>query len=97
MNIKPDQLRRIPFNWENAQAISAEPFAEPEQASIIKIASNNNETVQFVIVEKEPHLVLGRKDLGIQFHMGSDETNKLLLIEGVDTNNEVNSPALELN
>ena len=97
MNIKPDQLRRIPFNWENAQAISAEPFTEPEQASIIKIASNNNETVQFVIVEKEPHLVLGRKDLGIQFHMGSDETNKLLLIEGVDTNNEVNSPALELN
>lgn len=97
LDIKPEQLRRIPFNWENAMAISAEPFKEPESASIIKITSTDNQVIQYVLVEKEPHLVLGRKDLGIQFHMGSDETDKLLLIENTKTNNESRLPGLELN
>ena len=96
IDIKPDQLKRIPFNWENAMAISAEPFAEPEDPTVIRITSEDNEVIQYVLVEKEPHLVLGRKDLGIQFHMGSDETNKLLLIEGMETEKEA-EPVLELN
>lgn len=96
MDIKPEQLKRIPFNWENAQAISAEPFKRPEKAATIKINSSENKQIQYVIVDKEPHLVLGRKDLGIQFHMGSDETNKLLLIENTDMSEEIESPGLEL-
>lgn len=97
MDIKPEQLKRIPFNWENAQAISAEPFKQPEAAAIIKINSSENKQIQYVIVKKEPHLVLGRKDLGIQFHMGSDETNKLLLIENTELSEKIESPGLELN
>jgi hypothetical protein len=96
MDIKPDQLKRIPFNWENALAISAEPFKQPEAAATIKINSTDNKQIQYVIVSKEPHLVLGRKDLGIQFHMGSDETNKLLLIENTDMSEETETPGLQL-
>lgn len=97
MDIKPGQLKRIPFNWENALAISAEPFKQPEDAATIKINSTENKQIQYVIVEKEPHLVLGRKDLGIQFHMGSDETSKLLLIENTDMSEKIEAPGLELN
>ncbi len=97
MDIKPEQLKRIPFNWENVQAISAEPFKQPEAAATIKINSTENKQIQYVIVEKEPHLVLGRKDLGIQFHMGSDETSKLLLIENTELSEKIESPGLELN
>lgn len=84
MDISPDQLKRIIFNWENASAISADKYEaaeSPEAESIIKISSSNNESVLFIIVSTEPHLILGRKDLGIQYHMGSDETGRLLLIE----------------
>ncbi len=97
LDIKPEQLKRIPFNWENAQAISAEPFKQPEEAATIKINSTENKQIKYVIVEKEPHLVLGRKELGIQFHMGSDETSKLLLIENTDISEKIESPGLELN
>jgi len=100
MDISPDQLKRIIFNWENASAISAdkyEPVESSEPESVIKISSNNNESIRFVIVSSEPHLILGRKDLGIQFHMGSDETEKLLLIESVDINAEAEPIGLELN
>jgi hypothetical protein len=100
MDISPDQLKRIIFSWENASAISVdkyEPVESSEPDSIIKISSNNNESIRFVIVSSEPHLILGRKDLGIQFHMGSDETEKLLLIESVDINAEAEPIGLELN
>ena len=97
MDIKPDQLRRIPFNWENVQAISAEPFKQPQESSSIKVTSTDNKVIEYELVAKEPHLVLGRKDLGIQFHMGSDETNKLLLVEGIDESKKSEAPMLELN
>ncbi len=100
MNISPDQLKRIIFSWENASAISAEkyePVESSEPASTIKVLSSNNESIQFVIVSTDPHLILGRKDLGIQLHMGSDETKKLLLIEGEDTSEEAEPVGLELN
>ena len=96
MDIKPEQLKRIPFNWENAQAISAEAFKQPEETASIKINSSENKQIQYVIVKKEPHLVLGRKDLGIQFHMGSDQTSKLLLIENTELSEDIESPGLEL-
>lgn len=98
MDIKPDQLQRIVFNWENAVAISVEKF-EPIEASpdaVIQISSLINEPISFVIVSTDPHIVLGRNDLGVQFHLGSDETRKLLLIEGEDINDEAEMPRLEL-
>ena len=53
MDIKPDQLRRIPFNWESAKAISAEPFKQPEESSSIKITSTNNKVIEYVLVVKD--------------------------------------------
>jgi uncharacterized protein DUF4340 len=98
MDISPDQLKRIVFNWKNAAAISANKYepVKSDTESFIKILSENNEIIQFVIVSTEPHLILGRKDLGVQFHMGSDETRKLLLIEGVDLNEQTQPIGLEL-
>lgn len=99
MDINPDQLKRIVFNWENAVAISVEKYV-PEETSadaIIEISSLINDPITFVIVSTDPHIVLGRQDLGVQFHLGSDETRKLLLIEGIDVNDEAVQPTLELN
>jgi len=97
MDISPDQLKRIIFSWENSLAISAEEYQPAEATSVIKITSTDNEAIQFVIVSTEPHLILARKDLGIQFHMGSDETKKLLLIEDMRINDETEPAGLELN
>lgn len=78
IDISPDQLKRIAFNWKNAVAISVSKYAEPQLESLITVSSTNNDIIEFVIVSTEPHLILGRKDIGIQYHMGSDETEKLL-------------------
>lgn len=85
IDINPEQLKRIAFNWANALAISVSRYAEPETESLITVSSTNDDTIEFVIVSIEPHLILGRKDLGIQYHLGSDEADKLLLKENQDS------------
>lgn len=79
LDISSDKLKEIIFNWKNATAISASKYDPSESASIISLSTDNNESIQFVIVSTEPHLILGRKDLGIQYHMGSDVAGQLLL------------------
>ena len=85
MDISPDQLKRIVFNWSNAIAISVSKYAAPEIELPIIVTSSNGITIRFIVVSTEPHLILGRKDIGIQYHLGSDEADKLLLKENTET------------
>ena len=94
MDIKPNQLNSIASSWKNASAISVSKYKAPESESLITISAANNETIHFVIVATEPHLILGRKDLGIEYHLGSDDAERMLLHENKDdaTTNETTSP-----
>ncbi len=85
VDIKPEQLKRIVFNWNNAVAISVSKYAAPETELSIVVSSSNGITIKFIVVSTEPHLILGRKDIGIQYHLGSDEADKLLLKENTET------------
>lgn len=96
MDISPDHLKRMAFNWQHAAAISVSKYEAPEKEFFITLSINDGTSIKLVIVENESHLILGRKDLGIQYHMGSDQTEKLLLIEGVDINKETKFIGLEL-
>lgn len=95
MDIKPDQLKQIVSNWENVNAISVGSYNKPEIESHIVVTSMNDSFVVFDIVSTEPHLILGRRDLGIQYHLGSDETDKLLLTENPDTSVTPELPDVE--
>ena len=95
MDIKPDQLKQIVSNWENVNAISVGSYNKPEIESHIVVTSMNDSFVVFDIVSTEPHLILGRKDLGIKYHLGSDETDKLLLTETPGTSVTPELPDVE--
>ncbi len=95
MDIHPDQLKRIIFNWNNASAISVAKYAAPEIAASIIVSSARGDNITFEIVSTEPYLILGRKDLGIQYHLGSDEGENLLLPKTPDTNTLSDKPGEE--
>lgn len=94
IDINPEQLKRIVFNWNNAAAISVSKYTAPETELSIVVSSLSGTTIRFVVVSAEPHLILGRKDIGIQYHLGSDDAEKLLLVENPETN--VSQEILEL-
>lgn len=85
MDIKPGQLKRVVFNWKEATAVSVSKYTAPEAESTISITFSEGVTITFTLVSTEPHLILGRKDLGIQYHLASDVTDKLLLKEESST------------
>ena len=88
IDIKPGQLERLVYSWENAVAISVSAYQQPEQDILITITTADNSTIQFNIVGTDPHLILGRKDLGLQYHMGSDDAQKLLMQDSTETETE---------
>ena len=85
MDISPDKLKQIVFAWNNAAAISVNKYSAPEVKTSIIVSSTSDKSIEFIVVSTEPHLVLGRRELGIQYHLGSDEAIKLLLKENVET------------
>jgi len=95
MDINPDHLKRIVFNWQTATALSVSKYEQPESESLIKLSTTSGESIIFVIVATEPHLILGRKDLGIQYHMGSNQAAKLLLKENTNTEDQTESTEFE--
>lgn len=95
MNINPEQLKRIAFSWQEAAAISASKYTTQNNQPTITIASSNHVSIKFNIVSTEPNIVLGRKDLGIQYHLGSDEADKLLLKEETAPTNTSETTAAE--
>ncbi len=84
MDIKPVQLKELAFSWQQAEAISVSSYQQPVQDFPITITTADNVSMTFSIIATSPHLVLGRKDLAIQYHMGSDEAARLLLQQPVE-------------
>lgn len=79
MDIKPEQLKELAYSWKNAEAISVSTFQQPEQEFPITITTADKQSMTFQIIATSPYLILGRKDLAIQYHMASDDAAKLLL------------------
>ena len=80
-DISPARLQRGVGAWRDAVAISAGAFKPTTAPERIRVIADDGQTLEFIIVAIEPYLILGRRALGIQFHMGSDDAQRLLLSE----------------
>jgi hypothetical protein len=96
MDISPDHLKQIVFAWKNTSALKVTKYDPPEKETFITISTTKNETIKFVVISIEPYLVLGRKDIGIQYSIGNDEAKKLLLYKDSETTEESEPMGLEL-
>jgi uncharacterized protein DUF4340 len=96
IDVSPDQLKRIVFNWKNSSALTINKYEPSDAKPMITITTTKKETIKFDIISNEPHLILGRKDIGLQYNMASEETEKLLLLENANTSEEPESFDLEL-
>ncbi len=91
MDIKPQQIKELAYAWETANAVSANILQETQTDLAIIIETEHNATLHFDIIATVPHLILGRKDLGIQYNIGSDVSARLLLQENPPVANEADA------
>ncbi len=72
-------LRKLVNAWRNARAIQITPFDEevPKQAPLIKIHLKSA-TLEFILLQQEPELVLLRPDLKLGYHFYGNLGRQLL-------------------
>ena len=67
VEIGADDLQRYVDHWRVASAASAEPYDNRPVRADIRITLSDGKTVSFGVLQREPQLVLWRRDNGLQY------------------------------
>jgi hypothetical protein len=68
--------------WRGARAIEVKRTEQPAQGDIVRIGfPNGKPAVEFVIVQREPDLLLTRNDWGLQYLLSAESTKQLLTLQ----------------
>jgi hypothetical protein len=67
--------------WRTARAIEVKRIEQPPQGDIVRIAMAGGANVEFVIVQREPDLLLARADRGLQYLLPGDAAKQLLTLQ----------------
>ena len=66
--------------WTTARAIDVQRLEKPGQGDTIRLVPAEGNPVEFVIVQKEPDLILARPDLGLQYELTDEIARSLLAL-----------------
>ncbi len=64
--------------WQTARAIEVQRAGKATQGDVIKVSFANDSPIEFIIVQREPDLILARTDWGLQFHLAGETAKRLL-------------------
>jgi hypothetical protein len=64
--------------WQSARAIDVKRPDQAAEGEKIRVGLTNGETVEFVVVRREPELLLYRPDLGLQYEIVGEPAKRLL-------------------
>lgn len=87
--------------WRTARAIEVKRIEQPPQGDRVRIALAGGANLDFVVVQREPDLLLARLDLGLQYLLPDDAAKQLLSLqkpeaEDKDAEDGENGPDSEL-
>lgn len=78
-----DQLARWVENWQLAAAMRVAPLAEPRPAlGELRVVLKGGGSVALTVVQREPELVITRRDENLQYHFPSATAQRLLSSPG---------------
>ncbi len=83
-SLTPEQINKLVDDWQNAQAIRVSRYEnEATQGEIIlRLAAQPGE-LKFVILQRDPELVIAREDTGMAYHFTMEQTKSLLSMNTV--------------
>lgn len=78
-NISADKIVELANAWRDADAISVSKYEDTTPHDTIRIELEKQEAIEFMIVREPPQLVLARPALGIQYHLGNYDAERMFL------------------
>ncbi len=91
--ISADEIQNFLQRWKSAQAFGVHAYLPRKQLGNIEVQLQDQRIV-FEISDKSPWLILARPDIGIEYHLASEMTDKLLRINSqpIDSNSTPINP-----
>lgn len=75
--ISADRIVALANAWRDADAISVGKYEDSAQHESVRIELEKQDTIEFLIVREPPQLILARPDLGIQYHLGNYDAERM--------------------
>lgn len=76
-----DQIQVLLDHWQQAQAFAVHAYLARKQLGTVVIELSTNKTLEFEISDTSPWLILGHKDLGIEYHFDNKMYTRLFSFE----------------
>jgi hypothetical protein len=73
-------------NWRGARAIEIQRIDKAPQGDIVRIGFASRTPVEFVIVQREPDLLLARVEWGLQYMLSAEAGKQLLTLQKPEAN-----------
>lgn len=67
--------------WQSARAIEVKRLEQPAQGDIARIGFSDHAPIEFVILQREPELVLARPDWGLNYTVTADSAKALITLQ----------------
>jgi hypothetical protein len=74
----PDERHAWVDTWRNASALRAARSVKGDSSEAVKVGLKDGRTITFAILQREPELVLLRRDEGIEYHFFGDSGKRLI-------------------
>lgn len=82
-----DSVQSLVDHWQTAQAFGVHAYMKRKQLGSIRLHLQDDSMIELLITDTSPWLILGRQDLGIEYHFDSSFKDKLLHLQAAETGN----------
>jgi hypothetical protein len=79
--LSTDAINAVVDEWQHAQAFGVHDYLQREQLGKVSVTTRSNgigQTVDFVITDIDPWLIIARPELGIEYHFDAEFYDRLL-------------------
>jgi hypothetical protein len=85
--IAADRMQQLLDAWLNAQAFGVHAYLKRDNAGKIVLRYADNSRLEFDVIQTRDWLILGRADLGVEYHLALDQAQELLQLKPVKPEN----------
>lgn len=80
-DVSADAITSLVQAWQSAQALQVSKLEETPPKGTAALTLKSGKTIDFTILAVKPQLVLGRKDIGLEYHLDGDAAGRLLKLK----------------
>jgi len=76
--VSADAINTLLDKWRHAQAMQVSPYESSQSLGSVVVHIENSPALQFTILEQDPEFILGRDDIGMQYHFTAGQGQQLM-------------------